>query len=306
MKSIDEFLALGQPAIEDFAEDLAADIAALLRDLESTRLSLLFSRDEDSNDCFLELHAGAGGTEAQDWCAMLSRMYMRCAEQTGYDVSVIDEQPGEEAGLKSIVLRITKPQNVSAQHGPQVTYPYGWFAGEMGVHRLVRVSPFDSQKRRHTSFAAVSVYPELDDKVNIVIEEKDLKVDTYRASGAGGQHVNKTDSAVRITHMPTGIVVQCQSDRSQHRNRAQALKMLQGRLYEVEMQKKQQAIDVKNAQKTDIGWGHQVRSYVLHPYRMVKDQRTGVETSQTDDVLNGSLDMFLEAQLVARSLQRPS
>jgi len=253
------------------------------------RLEAMLSGEADSNNCYVEIHAGAGGTEAQDWALMLSRMYQRWAEHKGYGLGVVESSLGEEAGLKSITFKITNKSGAA--------YAYGWLKKESGVHRLVRISPFDSSKRRHTSFASVWVYPEVDQSIDIVIEEKDLRIDTYRASGAGGQHVNKTDSAIRITHLPTGIVVQCQNDRSQHRNRAQAFDMLRARLYEAELQKREaEALEVQSA-KTEIGWGHQIRSYVLHPYQMVKDARTGVEVGNAGGVLDGALDPFLWGML---------
>jgi peptide chain release factor 2 len=226
--------------------------------------------------------------EAEDWAEMLMRMYLRWAEDHGFKVEWLEESPGEEAGLKSATVRISGPN------------AYGWLKTESGVHRLVRISPFDSQARRHTSFASVSVFPVIDDTIEIDILDKDIRVDTYRASGAGGQHVNKTDSAVRITHLPTGIVVQCQNDRSQHRNRAAAFAMLRARLYEAELQRREREAQAQHGEKTEIGWGHQIRSYVLHPYQMVKDLRTQVETGNTQAVLDGRIDMFLEAALSSR------
>ena len=258
---------------------------ALAQKLE---MQTLLSGEADGNDSYVEVHAGAGGTESQDWAQMLARMYVRWAEQHGYKVEWLEESPGEEAGLKSATFR------VNGANG------YGWLKTESGVHRLVRISPFDSAARRHTSFASVWVYPVVDDTINIDILDKDLRIDTYRASGAGGQHVNKTDSAIRITHVPTGVVVQCQSDRSQHRNRAVAMDMLKARLYERELQLREDAAAKEAASKTDIGWGHQIRSYVLQPYQMVKDLRTGVETSDTQRVLDGDLDAFMAAALAAR------
>ena len=248
----------------------------------------LLSGEADKNNCFVEIHSGAGGTEAQDWAAMLLRMYMRWAERRGFKVEVIDEADGEEAGIKSATIRIIGDSR------------YGWMKIESGVHRLVRISPFDSSARRHTSFSSIWVYPEIDDNIEIDIEEKDLRVDTFRASGAGGQHVNTTDSAIRITHIPSNIIVQCQSDRSQHRNRATAMKMLRARLYEVELQKRENAATAGNANKVDNGWGSQIRSYVLHPYQMVKDLRTQVETGNTQAVLDGDIDNFIEAGLAAK------
>ena len=261
------------------------ELQALASHAETLRLKSLLSGVADNNDCFLEIHAGAGGTEAQDWAQMLVRLYTRWADTRGFKVSLLQESPGEEAGIKSVTLKFEGPK------------AFGWTKTESGVHRLVRISPFDSNARRHTSFASVWVYPVVDDSIDIVIEEKDLRVDTFRASGAGGQHVNTTDSAIRITHVPTGIVVQCQNDRSQHRNRAEALNMLKARLYEQELRKREEAAQSQNAAKTDIGWGHQIRSYVLHPYQLVKDLRTGVETGNTRDVLDGGIDLFIEAAL---------
>ncbi len=245
----------------------------------------LLAGEADANDCFLEVHAGAGGTESQDWAEMLVRMYLRWAEARGYKVQWIEESPGEEAGLKSVTVRVS---GLNA---------YGWLKTESGVHRLVRISPYDSASRRHTSFASVGAYPVIDETIDVEINDKDLRVDTYRASGAGGQHVNKTDSAVRLTHLPTGIVVQCQSDRSQHRNRAAAMDMLRARLYELELKRREDEAQSARDAKSDIGWGHQIRSYVLHPYQMVKDLRTGVEKGNAHGVLDGDLDAFLAAAL---------
>jgi len=261
----------------------AVKVAAAKRELES-----LLSGEADANDCYLEVHSGAGGTEAQDWAEILQRMYMRWAERHNCKVEWLEESGGEEAGIKSATVRISGAN------------AYGWLKTESGVHRLVRISPFDSQSRRHTSFASVWVYPVVDEAIDVEILDKDLRVDTYRSSGAGGQHVNKTDSAVRLTHMPSGIVVQCQSDRSQHRNRATAMGMLKARLYELEIKKREAVAAKAEAAKTDIGWGHQIRSYVLQPYQMVKDLRTGVETSDTQGVLDGDIDRFLEAALAQR------
>ncbi|HYH37922.1 MAG TPA: peptide chain release factor 2 [Azospirillum sp.] len=252
------------------------------------QLESLLSGEADANDCFVEVNAGAGGTEAQDWALMLMRMYTRWAEQHGYKTEWLEESPGEEAGIKSATVQV-KGHNA-----------YGWLKTEAGVHRLVRISPFDSQARRQTSFAAVSISPVIDDKIQIEINEKDCRIDTFRASGAGGQHVNKTDSAVRITHLPTGIVVACQQERSQHKNRSKAWDMLRARLYERELKIREDAAAALEATKSDIGWGHQIRSYVLHPYQMVKDLRTNVETSQSQAVLDGDLDRFLEAALASR------
>ena len=274
------------------AEGDAAVMADAEKALESLRgvaqrqqIESLLSGEADANSAYLQINAGAGGTEAQDWAEMLLRMYVRWAEQHGYTVGVLEKSHGEEAGIKSVTLKIDGHQ------------AYGWLKTESGVHRLVRISPFDSNARRHTSFASVSASPVVDDTIDIVIEDKDLRTDTYRSGGAGGQHVNKTDSAVRITHMPTGIVVACQSERSQHQNRAQAMAMLKARLYEMELKKREEAQAKAHGEKTDIGWGHQIRSYVLHPYQMIKDLRTAVETTDSQGVLDGDLDRFMEAAL---------
>ena len=251
-------------------------------------LEALLSGEADGNDCFVEIHPGAGGTEAQDWAEMMMRMYSRWANARGMKVEILESSDGDEAGIKSATLKF-KGANA-----------FGWMKTESGVHRLVRISPYDSSARRHTSFASVWVYPEIDDTIKIEINESDCRVDTYRASGAGGQHINKTDSAVRITHEPTGIVVQCQNDRSQHKNRSQAWDMLRSRLYERELQIYEAEAQMQADEKSDIGWGHQIRSYVLQPYQMVKDLRTGVETSDTQGVLDGKIDIFLAAALSAR------
>ncbi len=277
---------------EDDQEMLAeaeAELAALQSQAQTARLQSLLSGEADANDAYLEIHAGAGGTEAQDWAQMLVRMYTRWAEKTGYKVDLLEESPGEEAGIKSATLKISGDN------------AYGWLKTESGVHRLVRISPFDSQARRHTSFSSAWVYPVIDDSIEIEIEEKDLRIDTYRASGAGGQHVNKTESAVRITHEPTGIVVQCQNDRSQHRNRATAMDMLKARLYELELKTREEASSEVEANKSDIGWGHQIRSYVLQPYQMIKDLRTGIETGNSQAVLDGDIGQFLAASLAAKA-----
>ena len=255
--------------------------------LKASRLELesLLSGEVDKNDAYLEVNSGAGGTEACDWANMLLRMYTRWADSKGYKIEILEQSDGEEAGIKSTTIQI-KGHNA-----------YGWLKGENGVHRLVRISPFDSAGRRHTSFASISVSPVIDDTINIEIEEKDLRIDTYRSSGAGGQHVNTTDSAIRITHIPTNIVVSCQNQRSQHQNRDTAMTMLKAKLYEAELQKREQAQAEAHGEKTDIGWGHQIRSYVLAPYQMIKDLRTNIETNQSDKVLNGDIDMFLEGAL---------
>ncbi len=278
-------------AEEENEQETLAEAESSLFDLQRQAIKLeletLLSGEADKNDCYLAINAGAGGTEAQDWAEIVLRMYLRWAERRGFKYELLEQSDGDGAGIKSATVQIT------------ATNAYGWLKHESGVHRLVRISPYDSNARRHTSFCSVWVYPVVDDNIDILVEEKDLRIDTYRASGAGGQHVNRTDSAVRITHIPTNIVVQCQSDRSQHRNRAQAMSMLKARLYEQELQKRQALSQAKEDQKTDIGWGHQIRSYVLHPYQMVKDLRTDVETSATQAVLDGDIDLFLEAALTA-------
>lgn len=265
--------------------DAEKAIEALLKRAEEQRLESMLSGEADGNDTYLEVHAGAGGTESQDWAEMLFRMYTRWAERHGYKLQLIEESEGEAAGLKSATL-LVKGRNA-----------YGWLKSEAGVHRLVRISPFDSNARRHTSFSSVTVYPVIDQNIEIDIPEKDVRIDVYRASGAGGQHVNKTESAVRITHIPTGIAVACQTQRSQHQNRAVCWDMLRSRLYEIELEKKQAETGAFIGEKTDIGWGHQIRSYVLQPYQLVKDLRTGVESRSPDDVLDGDLDPFMAAAL---------
>jgi len=272
-----EMVADGMATLRKLAEE------AKRREIES-----LLSGEADGNDAYVEINAGAGGTEAQDWAEMLERMYTRWAEQRGYKVQKLEESEGEQAGVKSVTLQVSGPS------------AYGWLKTEAGVHRLVRISPFDAAARRHTSFASVWVYPVVDDSIEIEINEADLKVDTYRASGAGGQHVNKTESAIRITHVPSGIIVACQTDRSQHRNRATAMGMLKARLYERELQRREAISAAQEDAKTEIGWGHQIRSYVLAPYQLVKDLRTGVETGNPDAVLGGALDAFMAAALAAR------
>ena len=285
-------------ALADLAEaesdtEMVADAEATLRrlaeDAARRESESLLSGEADANDAYLEVNAGAGGTEAQDWAEMLLRMYMRWAEQHGYKVQMIEASEGEQAGLKSATLQVSGSN------------AYGWLKTEAGVHRLVRISPFDAAARRQTSFASVWVYPVVDESIEVEVNDADLKVDTYRASGAGGQHVNKTESAIRITHLPTGIVVACQTDRSQHRNRASAMDMLRARLYEQELQKREAAASAQESAKTSIGWGHQIRSYVLAPYQLVKDLRTGVETGNPAAVLDGRLDEFMAAALAARS-----
>ena len=264
---------------------LESDLANLLKIAKKYEVECLFSGEADSCNAFLEINAGAGGTESHDWASMMMRMYLRFSERMGFKTEIINLIDGEEAGIKSAVIKV-KGHNA-----------FGWFKTESGVHRLVRISPFNAAGKRMTSFASAWVYPEIDDSIEIKIEEKDLRIDTFRASGAGGQHVNTTDSAVRITHIPTNIAVQCQNDRSQHKNRAEAMKMLKSRLYELELQKKEEAVNSQNATKTEIGWGHQIRSYVLQPYQMVKDLRTNIETSDTQGVLDGDLEKFIYSSL---------
>jgi peptide chain release factor 2 len=274
---------------EGMVADGLATLRALAEEAKRREIESLLSGEADSNDSYIEINAGAGGTDAQDWAEMLMRMYTRWAEKHGYKAELIEESEGEQAGIKSATLLITGPN------------AYGWLKTEAGVHRLVRISPFDSNARRQTSFASVWVYPVVDDTIEIEINDADLKVDTYRASGAGGQHVNKTESAIRITHLPSGIVVACQTDRSQHRNRATAMAMLKARMYEAELQRREVASAATEAAKTDIGWGHQIRSYVLAPYQLVKDLRTNVEKGNPEAVLDGDLDAFMAAALAARS-----
>lgn len=273
---------------EALADEAVAALAELEARAERDKVEALLSGEADQLNAFIEINAGAGGTESQDWAEMLQRMYMRWGERRGFKVELIDYNAGEQAGIKSATI-LLKGEGA-----------YGWAKTESGVHRLVRISPYDSSARRHTSFASVWVYPEIDDTIEIEINEKDLRIDTYRSSGAGGQHVNTTDSAVRITHLPTGIVVACQTERSQHKNRATAFNMLRARLYEAELQRREAEAQAENAQKTDIGWGHQIRSYVLQPYQLVKDLRTGVTSTSPQEVLDGALDPFMAAALSQR------
>ncbi|MAF30774.1 MAG: peptide chain release factor 2 [Magnetococcales bacterium] len=283
------FIELGEAEDDkDAVIDGENELHKLLQETERLETERLLSGKADRNNAFIEVHSGAGGTESQDWASMLMRMYLRWGERNGFKVEIVDETKGDEAGIKSAVMKFSGP------------FAYGLAKTESGVHRLVRVSPFDSQNRRHTSFASVFSYPEVDDSIEVEINPSDLRVDTYRASGAGGQHVNTTDSAVRITHEPTGIVVQCQNQRSQHKNKDEAMKMLQARLYELEIRKQEEERDAVEATKTDNGWGHQIRSYVLHPYQMVKDLRTGAETGNTSAVLDGDIDNFISEALAAR------
>ncbi|MDF2966123.1 MAG: prfB [Rickettsiaceae bacterium] len=289
LNSYIELAEMGEEAgDESFINEAEVGLNTLAKEVEKAEIECLFSGEADSNDCFLEINAGAGGTESNDWADIMMRMYLRFAERLKFKTELLSQINGEDAGIKSCTIKI-KGHNA-----------YGWLKTESGVHRLVRISPFNAAGKRMTSFASVWVYPELKDDINIQIEEKDLRIDTYRSSGAGGQHVNTTDSAVRITHIPTNIAVACQSDRSQHKNKAQAMKMLQARLYELELKKREEETNAQNASKTEIGWGHQIRSYVLQPYQMVKDLRTDVETSDTQGVLDGDLTRFVLASLAAK------
>jgi len=284
-----ELIAMGEAEGDvSIITEAEKSLLALKRDVAAVELDALLSGEADANDSYLQINAGAGGTESQDWASMLMRMYVRWANLNKYKVEVLDQHNGEEAGIKSCTLQISGHN------------AYGKLKTESGVHRLVRISPYDSNARRHTSFCSAWAYPVLDDNIVVDIVESDLKIDTYRASGAGGQHINTTDSAVRITHMPTGIIVACQAERSQHKNRATAMKMLKARIYEMELQKKQEKVDAANAKKTDIGWGHQIRSYVLQPYQLIKDLRTGHSSTNPTAVLGGELDDFIQASLAQR------
>jgi peptide chain release factor 2 len=291
-KDLDETVELLEmaeaEADEAMANDAVATLAALAERTEKDKVAALLAGEADANDTYVEVNAGAGGTESQDWAEMLQRMYTRWAERHGMKVELVDHHAGEQAGIKSATLQI-KGENA-----------YGYAKTESGVHRLVRISPYDSNARRHTSFASVWVYPVVDEDIAVDVNESDLRIDTYRSSGAGGQHINTTDSAVRITHLPTGIVVACQNQRSQHKNRAEAMKMLKARLYEAELQRREAEANAEHAAKTDIGWGHQIRSYVLQPYQLVKDLRTGVTSTSPSEVLDGDLDRFMAAALSQR------
>lgn len=295
-KSVEYNLEIIDLAELENDQSLLSDIEKSLQQLSSIsknlELSCLFSGEVDANDCFIEIHAGAGGTESHDWANMLFRMYVRWASNHNYKIEYIDELSGEEVGIKSATIKV---QGINA---------YGLAKTESGIHRLVRQSPFNAQNKRQTSFASIWVYPVIDDEIKIEIADSDLRIDTYRSSGAGGQHVNTTDSAVRITHIPTNIVVQCQNDRSQHKNKAEAMSMLKSRLYEAEIKKREEKADLVNSSKTEIGWGHQIRSYVLHPYQMVKDLRTNFETSNTTGVLDGDLDEFMYERLKQLTLNK--
>lgn len=279
---------------ENVDEEIRESLAFFEKDLAEAELQMLFFEEDDAQNAILTIHPGAGGTEAQDWTQMLLRMYLRYAERKGFKVEIIDSLPGEEAGLKSVTVRI------------EGDYAYGNLSHDSGVHRLVRISPFDANKRRHTSFAAVFVYPEVEEDIEIEIDPEELRIDTYRSSGSGGQHVNVTDSAVRITHIPTGIVVQCQNERSQHKNKASAMKVLRARLYELEKKAKLEKIEKLEDAKSDIAWGNQIRSYVLHPYRMIKDVRTKVEIGDVDRVLDGDIDEFIKSSLLLRKSESKS
>ena len=284
-----ELIAMGEEEGDgSIVAEAEAAIRAIKQDVDRRQIDTLLSGEADANDCYLEVHSGAGGTESQDWANMLLRMYTRWAERKGMKVELLEVHYGEEAGIKSATI-LVKGHNA-----------YGLLKTESGVHRLVRISPYDSNARRHTSFSSIWVYPVVDDNIAIDVNESDVRIDTYRASGAGGQHVNTTDSAVRIAHIATGIVVQCQAERSQHKNRATAWSMLRARLYEAELEKREEAANAISASKTDIGWGHQIRSYVLQPYQLVKDLRTGVESTSPQDVLDGEVDEFMEAALAHR------
>ena len=271
---------------EQAQKDISSELKMLDAAVKSDELKMMLASEQDAMNAIMSIHAGAGGTEAQDWAEMLLRMYLRWAERRGLAATIIDYLPGDEAGLKSVTWTL------------RGDYAYGYAKAEIGIHRLVRISPFDAGARRHTSFASVFVYPEVDNKIIIEIDEKDLRIDTYRSTGAGGQHVNKTDSAVRITHLPSGIVVQCQNERSQHKNKAMAMKYLQSRLYEMKLREQNEKLQEINKTKKGIAWGSQIRSYVLHPYKMVKDHRTNLETGNVNKVLDGDIDEFIEAYLL--------
>ena len=286
---LNELIKITNEDDEKLILEINKNINQLIKKVRKKEFESFLSGEVDSNSCFLEIHSGAGGVEAQDWAEMIVRMYTRWSEKKKFNFEIIEENSGEEAGIKSLTMKIDGD------------YAYGWLKKESGIHRLVRISPFDSNSRRHTSFASVWVYPVIDEKIEVNINEKDLRIDTYRASGAGGQHVNKTDSAVRITHLPTKIVVQCQNNRSQHKNKATALSMLKARIYEMELQKKESEQQSKNQSKSEIGWGRQIRSYIMHPYKMVKDLRNNTEISNCNSVLDGNIDIFLEAALFKKN-----
>jgi peptide chain release factor 2 len=287
---INDIENLGSIALQEKDEQVLQDLAAELEQLNSAvgqeELKMMLNSEQDSLNAIVSIHAGAGGTEAQDWAEMLLRMYLRWTEKKGFITKIIDSLPGDEAGIKSVSFTV------------EGEYAYGYAKAEIGIHRLVRISPFDASARRHTSFASVFVYPEVNDEIKIEINDDDLRIDTFRAGGKGGQHVNKTDSAVRITHLPSGIVVQCQNERSQHQNKAMAMKYLKSRLYEKELELKNEKINEENKLKKDIAWGSQIRSYILHPYKMVKDHRTNLENNNANKVLDGDLDDFIQAYLM--------
>ena len=289
VKEINDLADIYQLAVEENNKKVIDETLKNAFDLRSNtkknEIKCFLSNESDVLDCYIEIHAGAGGTESQDWAEMLKRMYFKWVQRKDFKASLISEHKGDEAGIKSSTFKI------------EGEYVYGWLKSESGIHRLVRVSPFDSGARRHTSFASVWVYPIIDESIEIDIKDKDLRIDTYRSSGAGGQHVNTTDSAVRITHLPTKIVVQCQNERSQHKNKETCMKMLKARLYDFELKKKEKEAENLESAKTEIGWGHQIRSYVLHPYRLVKDNRTNFESTDPDKVLDGNIDAFLESSL---------
>ena len=288
-KELNEFFILASEENNTkLIQEISGNIELLKSQVQRNEIKCFLSKESDSNDCFVEIHAGAGGTESQDWADMLRKMYMKWSNNRGFKQNIISEHRGDEAGIKSTTIKISGD------------YAFGWLKSESGIHRLVRISPFDSSARRHTSFASVWVYPAIDDEIEIEIDEKDLRIDTYRSSGAGGQHVNTTDSAVRITHLPTKIVVQCQNERSQHKNKETCFKMLKARMYEYEIQKREENSQKSLSSKTDIGWGHQIRSYVLQPYQLVKDLRSKVESTNPKEVLNGNIDQFIEASLLSK------
>ena len=286
---LNELIKITNDNDEKLISDINKNTNQLIQKVREKEFESFLSGEADTNSCFLEVHSGAGGVEAQDWAEMIVRLYTRWCEKKKFNFEILEENSGEEAGIKSLTMRIDGD------------YSYGWLKKESGIHRLVRISPFDSNSRRHTSFASVWVYPVIDEKIEVNINEKDLRIDTYRASGAGGQHVNKTDSAVRITHLPTKIVVQCQNNRSQHKNKSTAFSMLKARIYEMELQKKESEQQSKNQSKSEIGWGRQIRSYVMHPYKMVKDLRNDTEVSNCNSVLDGNIDIFLEAALFKKN-----
>jgi len=289
LQEVKDYFELAQEEKDEEAlQEVYNLLSALEKKIREAEFKLMLSGENDAHNAIVSIHSGAGGTEAQDWAEMLLRMYMRWAERRGFQTEIIDYLPGEEAGVKSVTFTVNGD------------YAYGYLQTESGIHRLVRISPFDAGRRRHTSFASVFVYPEIQEDIVVEINEEDLRIDTFRASGAGGQHVNKTDSAVRITHLPTGIVVQCQNERSQHKNRAMAMKVLRARLYELKRREQEEKMEKLHSSKKEIAWGSQIRSYILQPYRLVKDHRTNLETGNVEAVLDGELDMFIEAYLLQK------